>query len=109
MVTTGQRNLPDDERLFSGVLLLNAKVLGFVLGILFALFIFIATNWLVLKGGEKVGPNLVLLANYFIGYRVSFVGSLIGALYGFTLGTLTGAFIGWIYNTIVAFKQRLGA
>jgi ABC-type dipeptide/oligopeptide/nickel transport system permease subunit len=46
-----------------------------------------------------------VLSQYFIGYRVTFIGSLIGAAYGFTLGTLCGALIGWIYNKIAAFRN----
>ena len=90
-----------EEKLFRGILWLNAKVLGFAIGLLFGLAIFIATNWLVIKGGEPVGPHLQLLSQYFIGYRVSFLGSFIGFAYGFAVGTLGGALIGWIYNKIV--------
>ena len=74
--------------------------------------IFLATNWLVIKGGpiarsgkEIVGPHLQLLSQFFIGYKVSFLGSIIGFLYGFAIGTLGGAFIGWIYNWIVNLKK----
>jgi hypothetical protein len=99
------RLMTEDEKLFTGVLLLNAKVVGLVLGILFALGIFVATNWLVIKGGERVGPHLQLLSQYFIGYKVTFLGSLIGAVYGFAMGTLCGALIGWIYNKIASFRK----
>jgi len=95
----------DEERLFSGILRLNAKILGLALGLLAGLAIFIATNWLVLKGGSPVGPHLQLLSQYFLGYRVSFVGSLIGFAYGFALGTFAGALLAWIYNKIVAFRN----
>ena len=105
MSARDDRLLTEDEKLFTGVLWLNAKVVGLVLGILLALAIFVATNWLVIKGGDRVGPHLQLLSQYFIGYRVTFVGSLIGAAYGFALGTLCGAMIGWIYNKIAAFRN----
>jgi len=95
----------EDEVLFSGVLLLNAKVLGLVLGLLMGLAIFIATNWLVLKGGVHVGRHLQLLGQYFIGYHVSFVGSLIGFAYAFALGTILGAAVSWIYNLIVKLRN----
>jgi hypothetical protein len=95
-----------EDKIFRGVLWLNARAFGLVLGLLFGLGIFIATNWLVIKGGEQVGPHLRLLSQYFIGYRVSFLGSLVGAAYGFALGTLSGAFIGWIYNKIAALRNR---
>lgn len=104
-MSTRENRLLTDDKLFTGVLWLNAKVVGLVLGILFALGIFVATNWLVIKGGDRVGPHLQLLSQYFIGYRVTFFGSLIGAAYGFAVGTLSGALIGWIYNKIAAFRN----
>lgn len=102
---------PDEERLLSAVARLNAKMLGLVLGILFGLAIFIATNWLIIKGHISpngkyaVGQHLQLLSQFFIGYRVSFLGSIIGFLYGFAVGTISGALIGWIYNKIVDFRN----
>jgi hypothetical protein len=92
---------PNEEKLYSGILRLDTKVLGLILGLLFGLFIFIATNWLVLKGGTRVGPHLQLLSQFFVGYRVSFLGSIIGFTYGFAIGTLSGALVGWIYNKFV--------
>jgi hypothetical protein len=73
-----------------------------VLGIL----IFIATNWLVLKGGNVVGPNLALLGQFFIGYSVTFVGSLVGFAYGFFTGFLMGYFIATIYNMVVDWSEN---
>ena len=100
-----------EERLLRGVLRLNAKILGLALGILLGLVIFVGTNWLLIKGGQMtprgevvVGPHLQLLSQFFIGYRVSFLGSLVGFLYGFALGTLCGSAIGWIYNKIIDFR-----
>jgi len=95
-----------DELLTEAVLRLNGNILGIVLGILFALVIFIATNWLVIKGGSVVGPHLGLLSQYFIGYSVSFVGSLIGVLYAFVFGYVSGLIIAWIYNDIVVMTAR---
>lgn len=98
----------DEEKLFSGILRFNAKVLGLILGLFLGSSIFLATNWLVLKGGpvgphgtEVVGPHLQLLSQFFIGYRVSFLGSIIGFAYGFAVGTFAGALISYIYNWIV--------
>ena len=100
-----QTEKTEQEMLLKGTLRLNAKAFGFVLGLLIGIVIFIATNWLVIKGGNNVGPHLRLLSQYFIGYRVSFLGSFIGFAYGFAVGTLSGAFIGWIYNKISAFGE----
>ena len=65
------------------LLRLNAALHGVVTGLLLGLGIFVATNWLVLKGGPVVGPHLALLGQFFIGYRVTLLGSLIGFAYGF--------------------------
>ena len=105
MDTNDKKVTEEEEKLFRGVLLLNAKVLGLALGLLCGLAIFIATTWLVIKGGEQVGPHLRLLSQYFIGYRVSFLGSFIGFAYGFAVGTMSGALIGWIYNKITALRN----
>ena len=102
----------DEEKLFTGILRLNAKVMGLILGLLMGLAVFVATNWLVIKGGHVnqsgryvVGPHLQLLSQYFIRYRVSFLGSIIGFAYGFAIGTFSGALVGWIYNKIVDLRN----
>jgi len=102
----------EEEKLLTAVQTLNSKLLGMVLGILTGFIIFVATNWLVIKGGHidpggkyVVGPHLQLLSQFFIGYKVSFLGSIIGFFYGFALGTICGTMIGWIYNKIVYFKK----
>jgi len=87
------------------VVRLNAVVAGVVTGLLAGLAVFVATNWLVLKGGRVVGPHLSLLGQYFIGYRVSFVGSLIGFAWGF----LAGAAVVWIYNRLAGLRDFSGA
>jgi hypothetical protein len=101
-----QNEIAEEEIIRRAVLRLNGNILGFVLGTVAALVIFGATNWLVLKGGEVVGPHLGLLGQFFIGYSVSFAGSLIGALYGFLTGYLSGLFVGWVYNTVLFFRRR---
>ena len=95
----------DKDNLFRGVLLLNSGVLGLSLGLLFGLGIFIATNLVVIKGGDHVGSHLRLLGQFFIGYEVTFLGSIIGFAYGFAVGTIGGALIGWIYNKFVEFRN----
>jgi hypothetical protein len=95
----------EEERFIHAVVVLNAKILGLILGIVLGLIVFIATNWLVLKGGPVVGPHLQLLGQFFLGYRVSFLGSIIGFFWGFAVGTLIGTTIGWIYNRIVELRR----
>ncbi len=95
-----------EERLIrQAVLRLNVHVMGFVFGLIGALIIFAATNWLVLKGGEVVGPHLGLLDNFFIGYSVTFIGSLVGAAYAFVLGYIGGMVVAWLYNLVIKIRS----
>ena len=89
------------EVILTQLLRLNATAQGVALGLVAGLAIFIATNWLVLKGGEVVGPHLALLGQFFIGYRVTFVGSLIGFAYAFACGFTGGYGTARIYNWVV--------
>ena len=87
------------------LLRLNATAHGLVTGIVAAVGIFLATNWLVLKGGDVVGPHLSLLNQFFLGYEVTFVGSLVGAAYAFGVGFAVGHSVAALYNWIVGFKE----
>lgn len=87
-----------DARTQSTLLRLNARAWGIAMGLLLGLGLFIATNILVLRGGEVVGPHLGLLGIYLPGYRVTFLGSLIGFVYMFVIGYALGRLIGVIYN-----------
>jgi hypothetical protein len=96
---------PDEELLQRNVLRLNANVTGIVSGILLGLMIFLATTFLLLKGGEVIGPHLGLLSQFFYGYSVSFVGSLIGFTYGLLCGYVAGFLTAWLYNKVVTFRS----
>jgi hypothetical protein len=90
-----------EQMVLTRVVSLNAKLQGIVGGLVVGFGIFIATNWLVLKGGDPVGPHLALLGQYLIGYRVTFFGSFIGFAYGFASGFAGGYAVAWIYNWLV--------
>lgn len=94
-----------EKTILARVVRLNAKVHGLVTGLIAGTLIFIATNWLVLKGGRQVGPHLSLLGQFFIGYRVTFLGSLIGFAYAFACGYIIGYSIAWMYNRIADMRQ----
>ena len=95
-----------EQILERAVLRLNANVLGIVLGIITGLAIFIATNFLILKGGEVVGPHLGLLRAFFPFYSVTFLGSLVGFGWGLLSGYVAGFIIASIYNLVVKIKSR---
>jgi len=62
--------------------------------------LFLATAFLIVKGGPMVGQHLQLLSAFFPGYRVTWLGSLIGFVYAFVLGYALGRLIGAIYNRL---------
>jgi protoporphyrinogen oxidase len=76
-----------------------ATAVGCVSGLL----IFLATVWLVIKGGEIVGPNLRLLSQYFVGYTVTVKGSFIAFGYSFVWGFLFGWLFAYLRNLFFAF------
>jgi hypothetical protein len=90
----------EEELIQKAVVLLNAKLLGVVIGFLMGAGLFLATNFLVIKGGHNIGAHLSLLAIYFPGYSVSFWGSIIGFCYAFALGFLGGLTLGAVYNKL---------
>ena len=72
--------------------------------------------WLLLRGGTAgpqgepvIGPHLALLGQYFIGYRVTFFGSLVGFAYGFIFGFAGGYLVSIMYNWLVERKDRQSA
>ena len=77
-----------------------------MLGLVAGLLIFVATNFLIIKGGENVGAHLGLLGNFFYGYSVTFLGSLVGFFYGLLTGYIVGFLIGWIYNSVVNLRTH---
>jgi hypothetical protein len=99
------------ERLVETRLLrVNALSFGIVAGLVAGLGLFVATNWLVLKGGMQgghdVGPHLSLLAQYFLGYSVTFVGSLVGFVWAFVSGLVIGYVGSWLYNAVARFRHQ---
>ncbi len=95
-----------EERVLTRVLHLDAKVSGIVTGLLCGVGLFLATNWLVVKGGVNVGMHLSLLNQYFPGYRVTFGGSLIGFAYAFLSGFAGGYFVACVYNWIARLRDH---
>lgn len=88
------------------VIRLNEPVTGLTIGLIAGMGLFLATNILVIKGGNIVGPHLGLLGQVFIGYKVTFLGSFIGFAWAFVTGTIMGYGGAKVYNWIVARGQR---
>jgi hypothetical protein len=80
---------------------LDRFALGLSTGTVSGLLLFLATLLLVLKGGEVVGPTLGLLGQYFFGYSVTLLGSLVGLAYGFGIGFVAGWSFALLRNAIL--------
>ncbi len=91
----------EDKLITTVVVRLNAVTTGLALGSLCGLGLFLATVWLLLKGGPRPGPHLALLAQYLPGYSVSLGGSLLGFLYALGFGFVSGFLLAFIYNRLV--------
>ena len=84
-----------DNLLVARMVRLNATVHG----------LFVATLWLVIKGGPVIGPHLALLGQFFVGYRVTLLGSFVGLAYGFAAGFLVGFVVTTLYNWIAGLRE----
>jgi hypothetical protein len=101
MYTDKERN-PETSTAAEPVILAFAKLdriaLGIALGAVFGIIVFLATLFLVAKGGPTPGRNLSLLNQYFVGYRVTVAGAFVGLLYGFLTGFVVGWFVAFLRN-----------
>jgi len=70
--------------------------LGLAVGVVGGMGLFVATLALVLMGGPVMGPTLGLLGQYFPGYSVTTLGSVIGLFYG----CITGFVVGWLFAAL---------
>jgi hypothetical protein len=98
--------MPEQQRKpLSPVLLAFAPIhrtaLGVASGVVLGGIIFLMTAILLIKGGPSVGPNLWLLGQYFIGYRLTWLGSLIGLAWGFGVGFVLGWGFALVHNLAV--------
>ncbi|HEX6126994.1 MAG TPA: hypothetical protein VFZ23_16595 [Pyrinomonadaceae bacterium] len=93
---------PSQRIIVQSLAKLDGTALGIALGTLGGLAIFAATNYLVFKGGDVIGPNLSLLAQFFPGFEVSIAGSFIGFVYGLITGFVFGWLIAFLRNITVS-------
>ncbi len=75
---------------------------GFAIGLVWGLVVFLATVISLLKGG---GGTLSLLAVYYLGYKVTWLGSLVGLVWGFVNGLVAGIVVALIYNRVGGTKE----
>lgn len=80
----------------------HKRALGVAVGTVCGLIVFALTVFqLVLK---PQGIDLVLLAQYFYGYEVSWKGAFIGLFWGFVTGFVMGWFVAFTRNFVSALR-----
>lgn len=79
---------------------------GLSIGLAVGLGLMFLTYFFVFNESLALGLYLVLLGNFLPGYEISFVGSLLGGVYGFGIGFLAGWSLATIRNAGV--KTYLG-
>ena len=100
-------DLRDLERLVEARLVrVSAAMVGLATGVVSGAGLFVATLWLVVKGGPNPGPHLALLSQYFLGYRVTFLGCFIGFFYAFLCGFVLGYAGAVIYDRVALARER---
>ena len=78
---------------------LSKRAFSLTAGILWGVAIFLATNFLLLKG--STGGLISNLGNVYFGYSFSFLGSIIGLIWGFVNGFVAGWLFAFLYNLFV--------
>lgn len=81
----------------------SKKALALALGILWGVIVFLATIYVLLKGG---GHTLVLLQQFYWGYNISWGGAFLGLIYGFIDGFICGWIFALLYNAFVGGKKK---
>jgi hypothetical protein len=95
-----------EEALTRAIARLRSGVMASVFAMTSGTGLWLATVWLVLRGGPNVGKHLGLLRHYFPGYSVTWAGAFIGFVYAALVGGLVGFLLAWIYNRLVAWRAE---
>jgi ABC-type transport system involved in cytochrome c biogenesis permease subunit len=74
---------------------MNGKAFAVAAGILWGVLLFALT---LLEAARGAGHTLWLLSAVYLGYSVTYPGSVVGLVYGFVSGALIGAAFCWLYN-----------
>lgn len=77
---------------------LSKRALALSMGILWGAAVFLATLYVLLRGG---GHTLVLLQQFYWGYNISWGGAFLGLIYGFIDGFIFGWLLALLYNAFV--------
>jgi hypothetical protein len=77
---------------------LNVKSFALTCAILWGLGVLLGTWWIILLDGSTHDPTF--LGKIYRGFNLSFIGSIIGLVWGFFDGLIGGAIFAWLYNLL---------
>jgi len=80
---------------------LDTKAFGLACGIIWGIGLFAMTWWIILIEGGASGET-TLIGRVYWGYKISAMGSVIGAGWAFLDGWIGGAVFAWLYNLLAA-------
>jgi hypothetical protein len=98
----------DWDIIHSAVASLRASVMAVVFGMVGGAGLFVATAWLLVRGGDNVGATLSLLRHFYPGYSVTWGGAFVGFFYGALTGAVLGYVIALLYNFFAARRNGKG-
>jgi hypothetical protein len=75
---------------------LSVGAFALAFGIFWGVAVFLATWWMMYVHGSH--GYATPLAYFYLGYKITPVGSLIGLVWGFLDGLVCGAIFAWLYN-----------
>ena len=81
---------------------IDKRAFGVAIGAASAVLVLAVTLAVIAGGDADMKKGLMLLANYFSGYSVSMIGALVGALWAFAVGFVTGWLIAFTRNLSLA-------
>lgn len=74
---------------------LRIRALAIAGGIVWGLYVFLTTLWLI---WFREGASIPLFVYLYPGYATTYLGACIGLGWGFVDGALCGASMAWLYN-----------
>jgi hypothetical protein len=85
----------------AAVVRMRARIMATAFGMVGGTGMFVATAWLLIRGGPNVGEHLGLLRHFFPGYSVTWPGAFVGFFWGALAGAAIGWAVAWVYNQVV--------
>lgn len=83
---------------------LNIKAFALTCGILWGLLVLLATWFLLIMNSP--GTSMGKLGVVYFGYTYSWLGGIIGLIWGFVDGLISGAIFAWLYNKLTGSRSN---